>query len=159
MIMLDLWQNQHLENKLLNDNVGSMTKSTFEVHTEVFISWKKTNILIFIKSSFWIKCNYGGIDNHYREYKIFYDEVAAFDSNHRRTLNHSLQKIIDEYLLNWINNQLCVFVSYGRLVWYPCNLIIKKNLWKNRTFFLYLSFSLSRKYCKRKQSKSDRDTV
>ena len=26
-----------LENKLLNDNVGPMTKSTFEVHTEVFI--------------------------------------------------------------------------------------------------------------------------
>ena len=52
---------------------------------------------------------------NYREYKIFYDKVGAFDSNHRITLNHSLQKIIDEYvqkknfnfeqLLNFINNR------------------------------------------------------
>ena len=113
-----------------------MTKTTFEVHFRIHISRKKTNILIFIKSSFWIKCNYGGIDNHYRAFKIFYDEVAAFGSNHRITLNHSLKKIIDEYLLNWINNQLCVFVSYERLVWYPCNLIIIK-ICKNQKLLFF----------------------
>ena len=74
------------------------------------------------------------------EYKIFYDEVAAFDSNHRITLNHSLKKIIDEYLLNWIDNQLCVFVSYKIHVWYPCNLIIKK-IGKNQKLLFFNNYA------------------
>ncbi len=52
-----------------------------------------------------------------------------------------MQKIIDEYLLNWINNQIVgVFVSYERLVWYPCNLIIKK-FCKNQKLFFFNYYS------------------